>query len=98
MTPERELELRAILEYSRKYNIWGNPKRPDVTDTCNCEYCGKKCGGSPLQVHITYEGTCLPNDVTRDEINEIEQSQGCWNIGNSCAKKLFGKDIDKYTK
>ena len=48
-------------------------------------------------VHITYEGTCLPNDVTADEINEIEQSQGGWNIGRSCAKKLFGKDIDKYT-
>ena len=48
-------------------------------------------------VHITYEGTCLPNDVTREEIDTVEQSQGSWNIGRSCAKKLFGKDIDKYT-
>ena len=94
-TPE---ELKAILEYSRKYNIWANPKRPRVVeDTCNCEYCGRKCGENPLMVHITYEGTCLPNDVTQEEIDTVEQSQGSWNIGRSCAKKLFGKDIDKYT-
>ena len=92
-------ELKAILDDSRKYNIWSNPKRKETTDTCDCEYCGRKCGKTPLTVHVTVRGTCLPNDFTIEELESIgEESQGGWSIGSECAKKLFGKDLERYTK
>jgi hypothetical protein len=94
---KNSLELLAVLQYSRKYNIWSNPKRPDDVQTDCCEYCGKKVGKNPLAVHVTYRGTCLPNDVTEEEIDTVEQSQGCFNIGANCAKTMFGSDIDRYT-
>jgi len=92
-------EVKEILEYSEKYNIWENPTKKvnENTNGDECEYCGRKCGKNPLTVHITTDGTCLPNDVTEDDLDLVkEQSQGGWNIGSECAKKLFGKDIDKY--
>jgi len=91
------LELLAVLQYSRKYNIWSNPKRPDDVQTDCCEFCGKKTGKNPLAVHVTFAGTCLPNEITEDEINTVEQSQGRFNIGINCAKTMFGSDIDHYT-
>ena len=93
------LELKAILEYSRKYNIWNGPlKGTTASDTDRCEYCGKKLGKNPLYVHVTYMGTCVPNTVTKKDLAEYgEDSQGCWGIGSECAKNLFGSDLEKYT-
>lgn len=90
-------EITDILTNSRKYNIWNNPNRPNNFDTNCCEYCGKKAGKNPLQVHVTYTGTCLPTDITEEEVNQVEESQGCFTIGSECAKKLFGKEIKNYT-
>lgn len=89
-------EINSILKESRKFNIWANPNRKSNTD--GCEYCGKKTGENPLYVHVTYVGTCVPNDVTEEELENVEQSQGCWPIGSECAKHLFGDQIAKYTK
>ena len=92
-------ELKETLKNSRKFNIWNNPKtKGKSTEFDNCEYCGKKVGKNPLYVHVTYVGTCLPNDVTEEEINQVEESQGCFPIGPECAKLLFGSEILKYTK
>ena len=87
-------ELKSILEYSKKYNLWSNPNKKEIiyNDEEKCEYCGKKLGNNRLFVHITTDGVCLPNSI-----NIIDQSQGCFPIGSECAKKLFGKDLDKYT-
>ena len=98
MTPELIQEATLQLEYSTKYNIWSNPKRPDDTQDYECEYCGRKCGKSPLYVHINTDGTCIPNWITETILESCGyQTHGCFPIGQSCAKKLFGKDIDLYT-
>ena len=83
-------------------NIWSHPIRNsekwEGTQSNECEYCGKKCGKTPLYVHIMTSGICVPNDITEKDIERIgEQSQGCFPIGSTCAKKLFGKQVDKYT-
>lgn len=91
--------IKNILDESRIYNIWDNTDRPGDIESGCCEYCGKKHGKSPLMVHVTYRGTCVPNDITEDDLRLVgEESQGCWAIGSTCAKKLFGKNIKKYTE
>ena len=80
-------------------DIWSNPKRPDVNDIPEngCEYCGKKCGKNPIYVHINTNGTILPNDITEDDLDVVGmQTQGCWPLGNGCAKKLFGTKLSDY--
>jgi len=88
-------EIISALQNSRKYNIWANTK-VNPGSGC-CEYCGRKTGKAPLYVHVTYMGTCIPNDITEDEVNQVEESQGSFAIGSECAKKLFGSEIAKYT-
>ena len=94
-------EIKKAIKDSEKYNIWENPKRNWnlQTNSGDCEYCGKKCGKNSLYVHIATDGTCLPNGIDEDMVNSTGEytSQGSFAIGSSCAKKLFGKDIDKYT-
>ncbi len=80
-------------------NIWSNPNRPDTTQSNECEYCGKKVGKNPLHVHVTTDGLCVPNDIEDEQLTAAgHQSQGCFPIGNNCAKKLFGSKINQYTK
>jgi hypothetical protein len=94
-----EIELQEILTRSRQFNIWANPKAYNkVTRVGDCEYCGKKVGANPLYVHVTYTGTCLPNSVTAEEINDVEESQGSFAIGSGCAKQLFGSELSNYTQ
>jgi len=91
-------EIKSILDASRKYNIWSHPAHKTVGDNC-CEYCGKKHGKNPLYVHVTWRGTCVPNDVTEEELSAFgEDSQGCFPIGSTCASKMFGTEINNYTK
>ena len=79
-------------------DIWSNPKRPDSTQIDECEHCGKKVGKNPLHVHIATSGIIMPNGITEEDIAKVgEQSQGCFPIGNGCAKKLFGNKIEQYT-
>ncbi len=93
-----EIELQQILSNSRKFNIWSNPKTYNKpTRVGECEFCGKPVGKTPLYVHVTYKGTCLPNSVTAEEINDVEESQGCFAIGSGCAKQLFGSELKNYT-
>ena len=84
-----------------KVNIWSHKRRlldDLVTNTDECEYCGKKLGKNPLYVHVTIEGICVPNGITEKELELIGLlSQGCFPIGNCCAKKLFGAEIGNYT-
>jgi len=80
-----------------KVNIWSNPNRPGCTQTNECEYCGKKLGKNPLYVHINTSGTIIPNDVTEEELSLAGfESQGCFPIGQNCAKKLFGNKVKEY--
>lgn len=96
MTKTKEQIISRINEL--KVDIWSNPKRPDQVDTDCCEYCGRKCGNNPLYVHVTINGTILPNDISEEDLGLVEMhSQGCWAIGNECAKKLLGDKIDQYT-
>lgn len=79
-------------------NIWSNPKRPDTTQSDECEHCGKKVGKNPLFVHIEISGNIVPNCISEEELAEVGQtSQGCFPIGNGCAKKMFGNKIEQYT-
>lgn len=79
-------------------NIWSNPKRPSDTQVDECEHCGKKVGKNPLFVHIEIGGDIVPNSISEEELKEVgKESQGCFPIGNGCAKKLFGDKIDLYT-
>lgn len=92
----KEEILNSINEL--KVDIWSNPKRPDDVDTNCCEYCGKKCGSNPLYVHVSTRGTILPNDITEEDLALVGmESQGCFPLGNSCAKKLFGDKVNQYT-
>jgi hypothetical protein len=79
-------------------NIWSNPKRKQTTQCNECEHCGRKVGKNPLFVHIMTSGLIVPNGITEVDISSIgEESQGCFPIGNGCAKKMFGLKIDTYT-
>lgn len=94
-------EILAAIEHLQ-VDIFSSPQRMkdswEGTQSDECEYCGKKCGENPLHVHIMTTGICVPNDITEEDIAQIgQQSQGCFPIGNGCAKKLFGKQIEKYT-
>lgn len=97
MTSKRLKILKAV--YKFPVDIWANPKRKKQTQSDECEHCGKKVGKNPLYAHIMTNGIIVPNDITEKDIDLIgEESQGCFPLGNGCAKKLFGKKIDKYTK
>lgn len=88
--------LKSINEF--KVDIWSNPNRPTTIQENHCEYCGKKLGKYPLYVHVTIEGTILPNTVSETDLDLVGmQSQGCFPIGSGCAKKLLGNKIDLYT-
>ena len=90
-------EIKAAIE-KVQVNIWGNPKRPSCTQPNECEHCGKKVGKNPLYVHIMTSGVIVPNGINEDDVEKVgNQSQGCFPIGNGCAKKLFGKEVDNYT-
>ena len=81
-----------------KVDLWSNPKRPNCPQVDECEYCGKKLGKNPLYVHVMTNGIIVPNDINEEDINKIgEQSQGCFPIGQGCAKKLFGNQVSNYT-
>ena len=93
-TPE---EVKAIIE-KLQVDLWSNPNRPSDTQVDECEHCGRKVGKNPLYVHVMTSGIVVPNGTTEEEIKSIgEQSQGCFPIGNGCAKKMFGKEVDNYT-
>ncbi|HRH54573.1 MAG TPA: hypothetical protein PLN38_14695 [Chitinophagales bacterium] len=94
-------EILAAINHL-KVDIFSSPQRMkdswEGTQENECEYCGKPCGKNPLHVHIMTTGIVVPNDITEEDIAQIgQQSQGCFPIGNGCAKKLFGKQIEKYT-
>ena len=90
-------QIQQLILNSKKFNIWSNPNRPDDTQEGCCEYCGKKTGNNPLYVHVTVDGTCVPNILDENMVNLVDQSQGGFIIGQNCAKKLFGKEITNYT-
>jgi hypothetical protein len=78
-------------------NIFSNKNRKGTTQINECEYCGRKVGKNPLYVHITTDGDCIPNDISVEELEKNGfESQGCFPIGNCCAKKLFGDKIEEY--
>lgn len=108
LTPERRKEVIALAKTAIG-NIWSHPKGPrggrDEADENCCEYCGKPVGGkkNTRYVHVLTNGKILPNEITDEEVIECakeigDQSQGCFAIGSECAKKLLGKNIDKYSE
>lgn len=95
MKTDKEI-LDAINKF--KVNLFDNPNRPeDTIQTDECEYCGKKLGKNPLYVHINTDGTILPNDITEEDLVQVGmQSQGCFPIGQNCAKNLLGDKLKDY--
>lgn len=97
MTKSKQQILDRINEF--KVDIWSNPNRPDDTQVDECEYCGKKLGKNPLCAHINIDGTIIPIDITEADLNLVGmESQGCFPIGQNCAKKLFGSKINEYCR
>lgn len=47
-----------------------------------CQMCGKSISSKTQWVHLSIWGTILPLDY------EGEESQGCWQIGATCASKI----------
>lgn len=88
-------------------NIWSHPKgarggKDELTDVC--EHCGKHTkDGDGGYFHILTSGLIIPNWITETMVNELrdmglikDQSQGCFAIGSTCAKKLLGKQVNYY--
>jgi len=95
--PKTKEEIKAAIE-KFQFDIWSNPKRPSGIQSDECEHCGRKVGKNPLYVHIMITGIIVPNGISEEDIESVgEQSQGCFPIGNGCAKKMFGKELDNYT-
>lgn len=46
--------------------------------------------GETLQVHMNINWVCVHNSITEEECKQKTgaESQGCFPIGNSCAKKM----------
>lgn len=91
-------EIKAAIE-KLQVSIWSHPNRHKIQPQVDeCEHCGGKLGKNPLHVHIMTTGVIVPNGILEEHIEKYgEQSQGCFPIGQGCAKKLFGKEVDKYT-
>ena len=95
--PTKEEILDQITAF--EVDIWSNPNRPDSTIQADeCEYCGRVVGENPLHVHISTSGIVMPTGISAEDLEKVgEESQGCFPIGNGCAKKLFGNKIEQYT-
>lgn len=74
--------------------IGDTPKFPLTSDAC--QICGRQMtddgtagkAGS-LWVHLSIDGQILPLDY------EGTESQGCWQVGSSCAKQIEAGLITK---
>ena len=88
-------------------NIWSHPKgarggKDELDDVC--EYCGKRSkDGEGNYYQILTSGLIIPNSIKESiiwdlyELKMIEdQSQGCFSIGSTCAKKLLGDKLNSY--
>lgn len=52
-------------------------------NTNQCSLCGKKVGKSPMLIHYLTNG-----NITSKTENEVDNSQGYFEVGSECAKKL----------
>lgn len=87
--------IRLILNFPK--DIWSNPKRKSTTQSCDCEYCGKKTAKNPLYVHIMINGIIVPKKIKEKHLEKIgQQSQGCFPIHDECAKIIFGDGVENY--
>jgi hypothetical protein len=56
---------------------WANPDKSN-----SCVMCGKTVGKNPYYVHLSIYGAILTPDF------EGSESQGFWQVGSECAKKI----------
>jgi len=62
-----------------------------ITNQCIC--CGKPIKeGHKLYVHMNTNGVAINPQIMEDKCKELTgaESQGCFPIGNDCAKKMKG--------
>lgn len=104
-------EHKAALELIKNSyaNIWSHPKGgrggKDRGDDV-CEYCGKptsKDGKNTMFFQILTSGRIIPNSIDEQIVWDLynadliqDQPQGGFPLGSVCAKKLLGKDVEKY--
>lgn len=65
-------------------------KKEDVGDVERCICCGRKVGENPKYVHMNTCGKVLAPWIDEEFCAELTgwDSQGCFPIGNECAKKI----------
>jgi hypothetical protein len=63
------------------------PNYPLTSD--GCQICGREMKGKSFWVHLSIYGEILSLDY------EGEDSQGCWQIGSTCANKIEAGLITK---
>jgi len=65
-------------------------KKEDVGDVERCICCGRKVGENPKYVHMNTCGKVLALWIDEEFCAELTgwDSQGCFPIGNECAKKI----------
>ncbi len=109
LTEEHQKALEEINEAIKLgADIWSHPKgarggKDDQFDNL-CEYCGKHSkDGEGNYFQILTSGIIIPNHIKEKiiwdlfNLNLIEgQPQGGFAIGNTCAKKLLGKNLNYY--
>ena len=103
---EKHREALELINKSTS-NIWSHPKGArggkDYHDDC-CEYCGKKIKDDKVDYfHIITSGVIIPCSIDEEIIYDLynanlikDQSQGCFPIGSTCAKKLLGDKVEFY--
>jgi len=83
------MQTKPLYESANKEN--NLEKYGHITDQCIC--CGKPMkAGEKLYVHMNTDWLAVNPTITAEQCEELTgaASQGCFAIGNDCAKKMVG--------
>jgi len=104
--PVKTLQALKIIQGCTA-NIWSHPKGPrggKEEPGEVCEYCGKHTPDDKSNYfHILTSGLIIPVSISEETIKELSEaglinddSQGCFKIGYTCAKKLLGHRVKEF--
>lgn len=80
-TPENLWQIKNDAE--ARYEARGTTF-PEADDRCTA--CGRRLGKNPIMVEVSIDGTVI---LPGDPASEGPESQGWWNLGSECVKRVL---------
>jgi hypothetical protein len=94
MSNKQNVEIMIFKPLYESPKKEANEEKFGITEN-SCVCCGKPTTGE-LYVHMTTSWEVVPNNVSEEELEKAgHESQGCFPIGPSCAKKVGMKFVSK---